>query len=38
MPKEVLMVEVTQEASQQVAKFFEGRDVKPIRIFLNDGG
>ncbi len=37
-PKEVPMVEITQEASEQVAKFFEGREVKPIRIFLNDGG
>jgi len=32
------MVEITPEATEEVAKFFEGRDVKPIRIFLNDGG
>jgi len=32
------MVEVTSEATKQVAEFFKGRAVKPIRIFLNDGG
>ena len=36
--KEALMVEVTAEATKQGAEFFKGRDVKPIRIFLNDGG
>jgi hypothetical protein len=36
--KEVLMIEVTAAATQQVAEFFKGRDVKPIRIFLNSGG
>jgi len=32
------MVEVTETASQQIAEYFKGRDVAPIRIFLNDGG
>jgi len=32
------MVEVTEAASQQIAEYFQGRDVAPIRIFLNDGG
>jgi len=32
------MIEVTQAAAEQVASFFTGRDVKPIRIFLNTGG
>jgi len=32
------MVEVTTEATEQVTEFFKGREVKPIRIFLNDGG
>jgi len=36
--KEVLMITVTAEATEQVAEFFKGRDVKPIRIFLNSGG
>ncbi len=36
--KEALMVEVTAEASKQVTEFFKGRDIKPIRIFMNDGG
>ena len=36
--KEALMVEVTAEATKQVSEFFKGRDVKPIRIFMNDGG
>jgi Fe-S cluster assembly iron-binding protein IscA len=35
---EVLMIEVTTAATEQVAAFFRGRDVKPIRIFLNTGG
>lgn len=32
------MVEVTAEATKQVGEFFKGRDIQPIRIFLNDGG
>jgi hypothetical protein len=32
------MVEVTEAASQQISEYFKGRDVTPIRIFLNDGG
>jgi hypothetical protein len=32
------MVEVTEAASQQIAEYFKGRDVAPIRIFLNEGG
>ena len=36
--KEALMVEVTAEATKQVTEFFKGRDIKPIRIFMNDGG
>jgi hypothetical protein len=32
------MVEVTETASQQIAEYFKGRDVAPIRIFLNEGG
>jgi Fe-S cluster assembly iron-binding protein IscA len=32
------MVEVTEAASQQIAEYFQGRDVAPIRIFLNEGG
>ena len=32
------MVEVTQQATEQVAEYFKGKAVSPIRIFLNEGG
>ncbi len=32
------MLEVTQEAQNQVSAHMEGRDVMPIRVFLNTGG
>jgi len=32
------MVEVTQAAQEQVAEYFKGKDAKPVRIFLNQGG
>jgi hypothetical protein len=32
------MVEVTQAAIQQIVEYFKGKEVKPIRIFLNEGG
>jgi len=32
------MVEVTPAAVTQIAEYFKGRDVVPIRIFLNEGG
>jgi hypothetical protein len=32
------MLEVTQSATTQVAEYFKGKDVAPIRIFLNEGG
>lgn len=36
--KEDIMLEVTQAATQQIAEYFKGKDVKPVRIFLNEGG
>lgn len=36
--KEGVMFEVTQPAVTQIAEYFKGKDVKPIRIFLNEGG
>jgi Fe-S cluster assembly iron-binding protein IscA len=36
--KEVNMLEVTQSAVDQIAEYFKGKEVKPIRIFLNEGG
>ena len=36
--KEGIMLEVTQPAVEQIAEYFKGKDVKPIRIFLNEGG
>jgi len=32
------MVEVTASATEQVAEYFKGKEVSPIRIFLNEGG
>ena len=32
------MVEVTEAATSQIAEYFKGREVSPIRIFLNEGG
>jgi len=32
------MVEVTEEARKQIQEYFEGKEVAPIRIFLNAGG
>ena len=32
------MVEVTQAAQEQVAAYFDGKEIKPVRIFLNSGG
>ena len=36
--KEAIMVEVTAAATQQIAEYFKGKEVTPIRIFLNEGG
>ena len=32
------MVEVTKSATEQIAEYFKGKEVSPIRIFLNAGG
>lgn len=32
------MFEVTPAATQQIADYFKGKEVRPIRIFLNEGG
>lgn len=32
------MVEITTSATQQIAEYFKGKMVSPIRIFLNEGG
>jgi len=32
------MLEVTQPAIEQLVEFFKGKELKPIRIFLNEGG
>jgi hypothetical protein len=36
--KEEIMVEVTETATKQIAEYFNGKEVSPIRIFLNEGG
>jgi hypothetical protein len=32
------MVEVTPSASEQIAEYFKGKEISPIRIFLNEVG
>jgi len=32
------MIEVTKSATKQIAEYFKGKEISPIRIFLNDGG
>lgn len=32
------MLEVTPAATEQVAAYFNDKEVKPIRIFMNEGG
>ncbi len=35
--KEKTMINVTEAAQEEIKGFFEGKDMKPIRIFLNQG-
>jgi Fe-S cluster assembly iron-binding protein IscA len=32
------MLKVTQAATQQIAEYFKGKEIQPVRIFLNEGG
>ena len=32
------MIEVTPQATAQIAEYFKDKQVVPIRIFLNEGG
>ena len=32
------MVEVTASATKQISEYFKGKDIAPIRIFLNESG
>jgi hypothetical protein len=32
------MVEVTEAARLQIAEYFSGKEISPIRIFVNEGG
>ncbi len=32
------MLEVTPAATEQIAAYFKDKEVRPIRIFLNEGG
>ncbi len=32
------MLEVTEAASKQIAEYFKGKEISPIRIFLYEGG
>jgi Fe-S cluster assembly iron-binding protein IscA len=38
LKKEDEMIEVTESATKQIAEYFNGKEVSPIRIFLNEGG
>jgi len=33
-----VMIEVTPSATAQIAEYFKGKEISPIRIFLNEGG
>jgi len=33
-----MMLEVTEAATVKIADYFKGREIAPIRIFLNEGG
>lgn len=32
------MLNVTEMAQQQIAEFFKDKEIKPIRLFLNQSG
>jgi hypothetical protein len=32
------MVEITEAAQEQLTEYFKGKEVAPIRLFLNQGG
>ena len=32
------MVEVTVSATEQISEYFKGKDIQPVRVFLNEGG
>ena len=32
------MLEITDTATAKIADYFRGREISPIRIFLNEGG
>ena len=36
--KEDIMFEVTPAATEQIKAFFSDKEVRPVRIFLNEGG
>ncbi len=36
--REGMMLEVTDVATVKIADYFKGREISPIRIFLNEGG
>jgi len=36
--KEDIMLEVTPAATEQIAAYFSDKEVRPVRIFLNEGG
>ena len=36
--KEDIMFEVTSAATEQIAAYFSDKEVRPVRIFLNEGG
>ncbi len=32
------MVEVTNAATTKIGEYFKGREISPVRIFLDEGG
>ena len=33
-----MLLQITENARDEVAKYFEDKEPKPLRIFLNSGG
>jgi hypothetical protein len=35
---ELIMIELTDSAKEQIDEYFNGKEPSPVRIFLNSGG
>jgi len=32
------MIEITEDATKNILSYFVGKEIKPVRVFLNNGG